>query len=978
MKKAVYNIATAACFLFFCALTFAGFAAKAEEPAATPKIVGKVLEIVEKKFVHKDKIAFQEMLEKGVNNLEITIDEVLVEWLKNENAFEMVVGENKRRFEYEEPQTWKDIREISNEVFSFVSKNLKKKEKPDNTIEYAMVNGMLSTVDRHSHIIPPQNYEEFIVGAEGSFSGLGIVIGARKGWITVVSPIEDTPAYHAGIKSGDRIVQIENESTVNMSTVEAAHRLRGPKGKPVNIRILRDSMDRPRTFTIVRDTIKIESVEEYLFDDNILYIKIKNFQRNTTDSIVEALKKRKTEKKLAGIILDFRDNPGGLLDQAAKISDLFLKYGTVFSIESGDNIRPYSASGRSRFELREKTVILVNSGSASASEIVTGALKENDRALTMGTKTFGKGTVQDIFQLEDGSALKLTVAKYLIPGNISIHKVGITPDIFIEEVDFSKNKTIYKTPEFVFRLEKYREENKEDTRVPEPPSYTFKILNESLITDENKDGSPDEIPKTLSKEEKKEKKEKDPLVMAARRIIAGSDGTNRGDMLKNASDILSEIDGEEDRQIRKKLAGLGVDWSDGLENPGAWETEEEIKLEAEITPDGGIFRAGEEMEITVQVSNTGKRPVFKLTAVTDSENWLLDGREFIFGKIAPGEKTKWKTRIKIPNNAQTRNDECALRFFDSSGGEILSETFTVGMEKKKHPAISYSYEIVDDGRFGSNGNGDGRIGKDETIALLFRAKNTGEGKAEDIGFYLKNRSGEKLFLEKAIDEVGEFSPGETRDIAMRFRVEDKWGEKNEKAELELMANDFQIGFSSRIQMNIPAREPVEFVKKEGAVQLRENTEILSGSFEEAQPISFAEAGSSYRLEGTAGKWSKIEIGEGGSGWIKTGVTSPFDGETFPKFKYILASPPVIRLNPHAVVTDREEIEISGFVEDVESVVNISFFNNNDKINIINSEGAKQDFVFNLPLEDGMNELTITAKDSNDLRSVQTFLIRKKS
>ncbi len=956
---------------------FVAFAATAQQPS--PEVMEKSLDIASEKFVRKSAVDFQKMLKKGVNNLEIKLDKVLVDWREKEKNFDIVVGEKRKSFRFTRLKTWEDLKKISGKVFAFVYSRADKDDKKDGKIEYALANGMLSKMDRHSRVITPREYKEFIVETEGSFTGLGIVISTHKGWITVISPIEDTPAYRAGMKSGDKIVQIENESTVNMSIIEAVNRLRGPKGEPVTIRILRDSMEKPKLLTIVRDVIKVESVEDHFFNDGILYIKIKNFQRNTTDSIVEALVKRKEQRRLAGIILDLRDNPGGLLRQAAKISDLFLKHGTVFSFKSGENVNPRPASGQSRLELREKTVVLVNSGSASASEIVTGALKENDRALIMGTKTFGKGSIQDIFELDNGSAFKLTIANYLIPGGISIHNIGITPDIFIEEVDFSKDKSIYKTSEFAFLLEKYRKEkeaddNDEDTREPENPSYAFKILNESLT---KKDDEEDEIPKTLSEREKKEKREKDPLIKAARRIITGSEGaySDRSQMLETAGGIIAEIGDEENGRISKKLRKFKVDWSDSVKPEDG-----KPVIEAKIKPDGGVFKAGEKAEIRVEVENVGDAPVYKLTAVTNSENPLLDGREFIFGKIAPGKKAKWGTKLKIPKWAQTRNDECVIRFFDSTGEEIMSKTFMVGTERRNRPAISYNYEIVDDGRFGSKGNGDGRITKDETVALLFRIQNTGKGKAEEIGFYLKNKSGKNLFLEKAIEEAGEMAAGEARDVVMKFRIEDdpeEDGKENSYAEFELIANDFEIGFSSNYEIKIPVYEPAEFSKHKGTVRTRRNTSILGGSFERAQSVSLARAGSSYRVAGSTGEWTKVNLAKDRAGWIKTENTTPASGKARPDFSYTLASPPVIELEPYLLVTENEKIEIKGSVKDMESVVNISFFKEDDKIHIINSEGKSQSFALNIPLESGMNKLIITAKDSNNLRSARTFYIRKK-
>ena len=946
----------------------AAFAPAPAGAADSPEIMGKVFETVRDKFTHKSKINFHKMLREGLDNLEKDIDEVLVEWDENGDAFRVVAGREAKTFRYRQPETWNDLEDISAEAFSFISKNTE----DGGEIEYALVNGMLSTLDRHSRIIPPQDYEEFIIETEGSFTGLGIVISTRKGWITVVSPIEDTPAYRAGMKSGDKIVQIENESTVNMSVLEAVHRLRGPKGEPVNIRILRDSMSKPKPLTIVRDVIKIESVEDQMFPEGILYLKIKNFQRNTTDSAIEAIRRSRKRKNLKGIILDVRDNPGGLLNQAANISDLFLKYGTVFSVKSGDDINPYGASGSDRFELRDKTVVLVNSGSASASEIVTGALKENDRALTMGTKTFGKGSIQDIFELGDGSALKLTIGNYLIPGDISIHKVGITPDIFIEEVDFSRDKVIYKTPEFAFLLEEYRKDNEEEEiRDPDPPVYSFKVLNESLAAEDEEDDG--EIPETPGRKEKREQREKDPLIKAARRIITGTEGVYRGDMLKTAGGVLDEIGREQNKRISDKLDGLKVDWSDGGEPDGG-----RTGLKVSISPDKPSFNAGEDAEITIEVSNTGRAPVYKLAAVITSENPLFDGREFIFGKIKPGGKARWTSSLKIPENVRTRNDECVIRFFDAGNNEVVLQTFPFAVKGKPRPSISYNYEIVDDGRFDSKGNGDGRIAEGETVSLVFEIENTGEGAAEELGLYLKNKSGKDIFLKKAIEEVGNMEPGDTRQVVMKFRME-KPEDDLEKAEFELIANDFEIGFSSEYGIEIPVRKAERVSETGGAVSLERSSEILGGSFEEAQPVFTASAGSSYRTLGRAGDWLKIDLGDGRAGWIRASETAPFEGEdTKPELKRALESPPLITLAAVPTLTDRNEIRITGSVRDIEPVVNVSFFNNDDKIHVINSGSSEQQFNFMLPLEDGLNTFMIKARDMNNLKSERTFFIRKTS
>ena len=396
-----------------------------------------VLQYLDRYYVDPKKIDPNIMLIEGLNKLESSLDEVLVDFNEPENSSNFTIQVNNNIKEYNNLEIYdlENVGDVVQDVFAFVITHLKNEDIETIDIEYVLTDKMLKTLDQHSGIITPEVYKEFMIETEGSFGGLGIVIGIRDGQLTVISPIEGTPAYIAGIKPNDKIVQIENESTINMSLIEAVSKLRGKKGTPVNIFVLRESFTNPKEFQITRDTIMIESVEDFVLDDNVLYLRIRDFQKNTLQSLADAIEKH--GKGLNGVILDLRGNPGGLLDQAEKVSDLFLSTGTVVTTKIGNTKKSYNAKF-SPPEFEGEVVVLVDSGSASASEIVAGALKNNQRAIIIGERTFGKRFRQQIFDLRDGSALKLTIANYLTPGDISIQDVGITPDIRIKPAIISE------------------------------------------------------------------------------------------------------------------------------------------------------------------------------------------------------------------------------------------------------------------------------------------------------------------------------------------------------------------------------------------------------------------------------------------------------------------------------------------------------------------------------------------------------------
>ena len=298
-------------------------------------------------------------------------------------------------------------------------------------VEYAMCNGMLSTLDPHSVLMAPDLSKDMNTENQGEFGGLGITITLRKGRLTVEYPLEDTPAYRAGLKAGDHIVRIEEESTINMSLDEAVSKLRGPVGAPVTIMVRRDMWDEDRPFSIVRDTIRINPVEGEVLEGGVGYLRIKSFHANTArdmDAVLAGFR-RELGGAPKGLVLDLRDNAGGFLTQAIEVSDRFIDNGVIVSTVGSDGRNNSERATTSRTEPDYPIVVLVSAHSASASEIVAGALRNLDRAAVLGERTFGKGSVQHLYENADESQLKLTVAEYFTPGDHSIQSVGIPPDV---------------------------------------------------------------------------------------------------------------------------------------------------------------------------------------------------------------------------------------------------------------------------------------------------------------------------------------------------------------------------------------------------------------------------------------------------------------------------------------------------------------------------------------------------------------------
>jgi len=407
-------------------------------------------------------------------------------------------------------ETYEELKTFT-EVLAHIQKHYVEDVKTKDLV-YGAIRGMLATLDPHSAFMPPDVYKEVQVETKGEFGGVGIQIGMKENRLTVIAPIDGTPAERAGVKPSDVIMKVNNETTKDMTLMDAVQKMRGPKGTKVTLTIHREGVAEPLVFVLTREIIKIESVKSKMLESNIGYIRLTQFQDQTAKDMGGALKKLH-EQKMQSLILDLRNNPGGLLTAAIDVSEQFVGLNRlIVYIKTRDGRKDEYPSHIKDQPEDYPMIILVNEGSASASEIVAGALQDWGRAVVVGVQTFGKGSVQTILPLGDGSGLRLTTAKYYTPKGRSIHGIGISPDIIV------KGKPTTGTPIRERDLDKsLRDPNKEEPAVLPAP-----LLEPPLIKPESKDGKKDKDAKSKESKDGKE----------------GKDGEEEDPQLQKATDLL--------------------------------------------------------------------------------------------------------------------------------------------------------------------------------------------------------------------------------------------------------------------------------------------------------------------------------------------------------------------------------------------------------------------------------------------------------
>ncbi|HHO52832.1 MAG TPA: PDZ domain-containing protein [Deltaproteobacteria bacterium] len=790
-------------------------------------------------------------------------------------------------------------------------------------IEYALINGMLSTLDPHSVLLPPDDAREMDVENQGEFGGLGITISmdADGGRLIVDYPLKDTPAHAAGLQSDDHIVRIDGESTINMSLDDAVRRLRGPVGAPVVVEVMRPGVPEPIQFRVQRELISINPVEDELVDGtDIGYVSIKGFHEKVEQKLHEALARlhREAGGALDGLILDLRGNPGGFLNQAVKVADTFLDSGDIVSTVDGEGRRTDIDKARKASEPHYPIAVLVDANSASASEIVAGALRFNERAVIIGERTFGKGSVQNLHPFSDNSKLKLTISKYLTPGDRSIQAVGIPADIELltSIVPPRAEPGALQSPIRLFYRERVRREadldhSLEQTTVRfDDPTYRVRYVDVQ-----------------------RERRRTDALdlrsdfqVRLARDVLKASEGWRRADVLSSAHPVVERYRKIGNDQLLEAFSAYGIDWARGPVVPVG---DDPLEVHLDLGPDGRLV-AGEAEQIAVEVTNLTDQTLYRVAAIV-SESEVLSGREFFFGRLEPGETRRYEQRVRLPAGWPAEEGSLSLELRDASEQAISRWTGRLVVAGRPLPSLAWRWEVLDDG-----GDSDGLLDVGERLRIQLEVQNHGEGPTSEPFARLRNRSGKSMDL-----VVGTLEPGALQ------RADGSPCPAGEEPDCERIL------------------EPGASWSGDFLVDVR------------ALPTD----GEPLRLELTLGDSAAYDHGSvvraGFHGWFSQHDTLVLhEGQQLPSSD--LRIPPVVSITRSPPpYSDSSRITLSGVVTDDVGVSNVMIFAGDNKVFFEGSGPTSAlrslPFTADVELQDGSNVLTVLATDADGFVSSRSVL-----
>ncbi|MBN1334435.1 MAG: PDZ domain-containing protein [Deltaproteobacteria bacterium] len=728
---------------------------------------------VKEKYVDPTRIDPEEMFEKALDLVERQVDRVLFDREPQGSLLHVSVGSYTTTLQVEPVRTLDDLGRHLRKVATILEERLSDANLEPEEIEYAFINGMLSTLDPHSVLMPPEAADEMDTENQGEFGGLGITIVINeKGRLSVEYPLEGTPAYRGGLKPGDEIIRIDDESTINMTLDEAVAKLRGRPGEPVTLTIQRSQIEKPQHFTIVREVIRYNPVEGQLLEGGIGYVRIRQFHARTSQDLDAVLAgfRRDLGHAPSGIVLDLRDNSGGYYTQAVEVADRWLSSGVVVSTVNAGGRRDVDRAQPGRTEPDYPVAVLTNAHSASAAEIVAGALRSLNRAATFGERTFGKGSVQHLYDNSDRSKLKLTVAQYLTPGDRSIQSVGITPDVALEGVvveprperikaacggkveDKSKLDPVVS---FLWRALVQREADldrhlqSQAAQRDDQSTYTVRYLHDLAADAENRC------------HEKKDLST-DWQVQFVRSVLLSSAGSRRADVVAAAGALVEGAEREQDERIVEAFRALGTDWS-----PGPQPSEPDLCVALDLGPEGEIV-AGKETRITVRVTNRGPEPVHRVLAVASADN-ELDETEYFFGRIGPGETRAYSRRVTLAAGYPSELDRVRFHLKDADGHPLGDSPAVFRSRRQDLPRFAWSFRLLDDRSGQARGDGDGIPEVGEVIDLEVGVTNVGPAPSEMVFAKVRNKAGRDIDLRGGTLELGGAAPGET--VSGRFTFE---------------------------------------------------------------------------------------------------------------------------------------------------------------------------------------------------------------
>lgn len=976
---------------------------------------------ISKYYVEPERIDPHRMTIAGMEGLEQAIPQVLVQPLGDPATAKVVrvrVGTAERDFEIGEVEALWSVGKRLREVFRFVRRSSELDDDALRAAEYAIVEGILGTLDPHTNLLRPDDFDSMKTSTKGSFGGLGIEVGVRDGQITVLRVIDGTPAHKVGMKGGDRIVQIDEESTVTMGLSEAVDRLRGAVGTSVTVHVRREGLDKPKRLAVTRDVITLDSVLGTVLpgvDAKGAPVKVglvqlnRNFSQTTGKELRAKLAEFK-EQGVRGVILDMRDNPGGLLSAGVEVADAFLSAGTIVS-----TVGPSSPREELRADARYNfpdlpLVVLVDQGSASATEIVAGALRNLGRAVLVGRRTFGKGSVQVLSDRKVGDkelALKLTIAQYLIPGDISIQSVGVSPDLETIPVYIGEEYIAYEGRK---RFDLIREEalathltsKRVDAaqKITAGPLYFLgygSVGEESATSKDPKDAkSKQPRPRpTRSEDMSAELALEDPEVRMARDLVVWAPAADREGILARIDEFVGQQEVAEDERIRRSLAARGIDWSAGPPLSGGRAPVLKVSLITDKASD--LIRGGDSGTLTVTVTNIGDAPAHQVRAISSSDYGYFDERELLIGRIDAGQSKTATLKLTVAEHELSRTDRIDFSIRDQHGARLDPSSRTgleISSEGLPRPLFSFGHQLLDDPSLGGaiKGNGDGALQLGERVRLRINVRNTGEGPALDAWVNLRNLAGDAVFLHSGREQLKGMKAGESRVVELDLEL--RKAPPKGAADFQLSVSDAKIGVVLSEKLSFAVREPaVTFTAASGALLANGAIDLYASPTEPLQAIARAEGGAAFKvLSRTADGWYKVQIDPKRPAFVRgaelQATTSA--GKAAKVVDILAISPPQINLQGAVTQTASETLTLRGVATDEQAVRDLyitvhnparNLFGRPEKIFYKAADDPKKgslEFSAEVPLTPGNNLIEIHAREDDDVIATRQMWVLRTS
>jgi carboxyl-terminal processing protease len=970
---------------------------------ARARMLSRVVGHIRAHYVEPQRIVPREMLRAAMKRVESEVPEIRVEVLLPDRplrrgppplprALAVTVLGTTREFTLEKVRDLYELNWKFMEIFAFIETAMPPAGDLE-SIEYAAISGMLETLDPHSAMLSPRQWREMQLSQRGRFGGLGIVVGSVDGALVIQDVMADTPAAEANLVPDDRIVRIGDASTLNMSLDEAVSLLRGEPGSEVTLWILRPPDTESRPVVLRRREIVVSSVEAEPLGDGIGWVHVRNFQDQTDQDLIAAVEKlERAPGGLRGLVLDLRDNPGGLLDKAIAVSDLFLDRGTIVSTvrESGRERDESHASARdTRADL--PLVVLVNRGSASASEIVAGALKHNDRAVILGQRSFGKGSVQVVYRIDD-AALKLTVAQYRTPGDISIQTVGIVPDVAVAPIRIPTERSFFgldlqpPPDDAGGELALASHLASEHTR-DERPAVTLRVLDDTRGPSHRRGGGDSFVP--------------DATVELARDMLKAAPMAGRRAMLAALGGYFDGRDREMGLAIGKALTAFDIDWSDGPVPP-------RLALKAELavaagprsaridpTPTGVAprLKAGEDAELTLRLTNQGPQSLHRLHAEIEASNGVFRGLELAFGRLDAGRSAERSVRFRIPAALVPGADRLTARLYSDATRLDPVAVIDVEVVGAPMPRFAHSLQVRDVARPGigdttDGGNGDGLVQRGERFQLEVWVDNLGPGHADGTVATLRNMAGNDVVLHVGRAELGALKPGERTPALFELTVNAAFRSRFVDLQLEIDDGRTRTHHEGlRVALSLPVF-PDGLPPLEAASGLvvceRGEVRIHAGAHADSTVIATAGPGVIVDLVGRAGRWLKVAMsdrtlvreGLRRTGWVAASdVRTASDGApALSGLTWLLDNePPDLVVDAASLFVDTPTLTLRGQVRFAGTERRMVYaFRGRDKVFFRafgepNADDTHTPLPFDvaIPLEVGRNDIVVIAREGAD-------------